>query len=239
MTRSFIFAWLVHLYTALGVFVGFISLLAIDQGSFRETFFLMGIAVLIDATDGTLARLARVKEVLPWFDGNLLDELVDYFNYVIVPCFFLFRTNLLPAPDALWLAMLPLLASAYGFCQMNAKTADNFFLGFPSYWNIVVFYLYVLETAKWINAFLILGLCVLVFVPIKYIYPSRSPRFRFQTNFLGALWGAAILYIIYRLPERSTELAMISLLFPAYYTALSLWLEFRRLTADAPRGPHA
>jgi len=156
-----------------------------------------------------------------------------------VPCFFLFRANLLPAPDALWLAMLPLLASAYGFCQMNAKTADNFFLGFPSYWNIVVFYLYVLETAKWINAFLILGLCVLVFVPIKYIYPSRSPRFRFQTNFLGALWGAAILYIIYRLPERSTELAMISLLFPAYYTALSLWLEFRRLTADAPRGPHA
>jgi len=239
MTRSLIFAWLVHLYTALGAFVGFISFLAIDQGSFRETFVLMAIAVILDATDGTLARLARVKEVLPWFDGTLLDEIVDYFNYVIVPCFFLVRANLLPPADALWLAMLPLLASAYGFCQINAKTADNFFLGFPSYWNIVVFYLYVLQTPKWINAFVILGLCVLVFVPIKYIYPSRSPRFRFQTNFLGALWGAAILYIIYRLPERSTELAMISLLFPAYYTALSLWLEFRRLTADAPRGPHA
>jgi hypothetical protein len=92
----------------------------------------MAIAVILDATDGTLARLARVKEVLPWFDGTLLDEIVDYFNYVIVPCFFLVRANLLPPADALWLAMLPLLASAYGFCQINAKTADNFFLGFPS-----------------------------------------------------------------------------------------------------------
>lgn len=239
MTRSFIFAWLVHLYTALGAFVGFTSLLVIDQGSFRETFLLMAIAVLIDATDGTLARLARVKEILPWFDGNLLDELVDYFNYVIVPCFFVFRANLLPAPDALWLAMLPLLASAYGFCQRNAKTADNFFLGFPSYWNIVFFYLYVLQTAKWVNAFVILGLCVLVFVPIKYIYPSRSPRFRFQTNFLGSLWGAAIFYIIYRLPEPSTTVAMTSLLFPAYYTALSLWLQFRRSATDTPRSPYA
>ena len=238
MTRSLLFAWLVHLYTALGAFVGFISFLAIDQRSFRETFVLMAIAVILDATDGTLARLARVKEVLPWFDGTLLDEIVDYFNYVIVPCFFVFRANLLPPADALWLAMLPLLASAYGFCQINAKTADNFFLGFPSYWNIVVFYLYVLQTPKWINAFVILGLCVLVFVPIKYIYPSRSPRFRFQTNFLGSLWGAAIIYIVYRLPEPSTRLAVTSLLFPAYYIALSLWLEFRRLTTDAPTDSH-
>jgi phosphatidylcholine synthase len=239
MSRSVIFAWLVHLYTALGVFVGFISLLAIDQGSFRETFFLMGLAVVIDATDGTLARAARVKEVLPWFDGNLLDEIVDYFNYVIVSCFFAFRAHLLPSEDALWLAMLPLVASAYGFCQINAKTADNFFLGFPSYWNIVVFYLYVLQTPAWINAFAIVALAILVFVPIRYIYPSRSPGFRFLTNFLGALWGAAVVYIIYRLPEPSTELAMMSLLFPAYYTALSLWLEFRRLMTQATRGSHA
>src|SRR6476660_3766662 len=237
MTRSLIFAWLVHLYTTLGAFVGFISLLAIDQGSFRETFFLMAIAVLLDATDGTLARLARVKEVLPRFDGTLLDEIVDYFNYVIVPCFFVFRANLLPPADALWLAMLPLLASAYGFCQMNAKTADNFFLGFPSYWNIVVFYLYVLQAPLWVNAFLIIALSILVFVPIKFIYPSRSPRFRASINILGAVWGVAVLYMIYRLPHGDRTLAFASLFFPAYYMALSLWLEFRRLTTQSsPRG---
>ena len=235
MSRSLLFAWLVHLYTALGAIVGFLSLLAIDQGLFRDAFFLMAVAIVIDATDGTLARAARVKEILPWFDGNLLDELIDYFNYVIVPCLFLLRANLLPAQDSLWLAMLPLLASAYGFCQSNAKTADYFFLGFPSYWNIVVFYLYVLKTPEWINAFVIIVLTCLVFVPIKYIYPSRSPRFRFQTNMIGAFWGATVFYIIYRLPEPSTTLAFASLLFPAYYTALSFWLEYRRVTLEPSR----
>lgn len=237
MPRSLILAWLVHLYTALGVIVGFFSILCIEQGAFREAFFLMGLAVAIDASDGTLARAASVKELIPWFDGDLLDEIVDYINYVIVPCFLLVRAHLLPPQDLLWLVGLPLIASAYGFCQRNAKTADHFFLGFPSYWNIVVFYLYVLKTPPWVNAFLVIALSALVFVPIRFIYPSRSPRFRIQTNFFGALWGGAVFYLIYRLPDSNPALWFASLLFPAYYTALSLWLEFRRLlTQSSPRG---
>jgi len=237
MSRSLILAWLVHLYTALGAIVGFFSILAIEQGSFREAFFLMALTVVIDATDGTLARAARVKEVIPWFDGNLLDEIVDYLNFVIAPCFFLIHARPLPPQDSLWLAALPLLASAYGFCRTDAKTADNFFLGFPSYWNIVVFYLYVLQAPLWINAFLIIALSILVFAPIKFIYPSRSPRFRASLNILGAVWGVAVLYMIYRLPHGDRTLAFASLFFPAYYTMLSLWLEFRRLTTQSsPRG---
>ena len=226
-------AWLIHFYTALGAVVGFFTVLAIEQTSFREAFFLMALAVVIDATDGFLARAARVKEIIPWFDGDLLDEIVDYFNYAIVPCLLLLRANLLPPQDALWLAPLPLLASAYGFCQRDAKTADYFFLGFPSYWNIFAFYLYVLNTPLWVNAFLLIGLSLLVFVPIKFIYPSRSPRFRAQTNVLGALWGAAVLYTIYRLPNAAPSILFASLLFPAYYTALSLWLEFRRMISQS------
>jgi len=222
-------AWLVHLYTAIGAVIGFFTVLAIEQTNFRDAFFLMALAVVIDATDGTLARAARVKEIIPWFDGNLLDEIVDYFNYAIVPCLFLLQANLLPPQDALWLAALPLIASAYGFCQRDAKTADYFFLGFPSYWNIVVFYLDLLKTPLWINAFLVIGLSVLVFVPIKFIYPSRTPRFRVATNFLGGLWGAAVLYLIYRLPDPPPLILFASLTFPAYYTALSLWLELRRV----------
>jgi phosphatidylcholine synthase len=228
MSRSLILAWLVHLYTALGTVVAFFSLLCIEQTNFRDAFYLMALAVVIDATDGTLARAARVKELIPWFDGELLDEIVDYFNYVIVPSLFLVRANILPPQDSLWLAALPLLSSAYGFCQREAKTADYFFLGFPSYWNIVVFYLYVLQTPLWVNAFLIIALSILVFVPIKYVYPSRSPRFRSQINVLGVLWGGAVLYLIYQLPNPSRVLSFASLLFPAYYTALSLWLEYRR-----------
>lgn len=226
-----ILAWLVHLYTALGAVVGFLTLLAIEKANFRDALFLMALAIVIDATDGTFARAARVKELIPWFDGDLLDELVDYFNYVIAPCMFILRANLLPPQDALWLTALPLIASAYGFCQRNAKTADYFFLGFPSYWNIIVFYLYVLKTPLWANAFLVIALSMLVFVPIRYIYPSRSPRFRRQTNLLGALWGAAILYAVYRIPNPPQPLLIASLLYPAYYTALSLWLEVKRIMA--------
>ena len=235
MRWSLILAWLVHLYTALGVVVGFIAVLSIEQGNFRAAFLLMAIAVGLDATDGMLARAARVKEVIPWFDGEMLDAIVDYFNYVIVPCLLLLRANLLPADDALWLAMLPLLASAYGFCHKSAKTADHFFLGFPSYWNIVVFYLYVLKIPMWLNAFLVIGLSLLVFVPIRFVYPSRSPRYRLLTNLLGALWAAVIFYAMYRLPDPPRAVMFASLIFPAYYTGLSLWLEYRRWTESSSR----
>ena len=234
MPRRLILAWLVHLYTALGVVVAFVTVLRIEHADFKNALFLMALAVVIDASDGTLARAARVKELISTFDGELLDNIVDYFNYVIVPCLFLVGANLLPAPDSLWLAAIPLLASAYGFCQKNAKTADHFFLGFPSYWNIVVFYLYVLGTPLWVNAFLIIALSILVLAPIRYVYPSRSPLFRVQTNVLGALWGGIVLYTIFQLPNPSRVFVFASLLFPAYYTALSLWLEYRRNTT-APR----
>ncbi|MET0501306.1 MAG: CDP-diacylglycerol O-phosphatidyltransferase, partial [Candidatus Binatia bacterium] len=144
---------------------------------------------------------------------------------------FFIHANLLPAVDALWLASLPLLASAYGFCQKDAKTSDHFFLGFPSYWNIVAFYFYLLRWPPWINAFTLLLLSILVFVPIKYIYPSRSPYFRLLTNSLGILWAFAVLALIYLLPEPPRPLVFVSLLFPAYYTLLSLWLGIRRAPA--------
>ena len=94
-----------------------------------------------------------------------------------------------------------------------------------------------LKTPLWVNAFAIIALSILIFVPIKYIYPSRSPRFRLQTNVLGLLWGAIIIYAIYRLPEPPRALLLASLLYPAYYTALSLWLQFRsRAIHQSPRG---
>lgn len=228
MTGKLALAWLVHLYTALGAVVAFLAIVFIEQLRFQEAFWLMSLAVLIDATDGTLARAARVKEIIPWFDGDRLEDIVDYANYVVVPSWFFVQADLLPAKDALWIASLPLLASAFGFCRKEAKTSDNFFLGFPSYWNIMAFYFYVFRSPPWINAFAILLLSVLVFVPIKYIYPSRSPHFRSLTNSLGALWGVAVLATIYLLPEPPRNLLFVSLIFPVYYTALSLWLAFRR-----------
>lgn len=187
----------------------------------------MALAVAIDASDGTLARLVRIKETIPWFDGDRLEDIVDYLNYVLVPSVLMVRAELLPPPDAWWLAAIPLLASAYGFCQKEAKTADHFFLGFPSYWNIVAFYFYVLQMPRWVNAFLILILSASVFVPIKYLYPSRSPVLRAPTIALGLVWGVLILALIYQLPEPSLWIALASLLYPAYYLILSLCIMAR------------
>src|SRR3990167_6082434 len=187
MPLSLVLAWLVHLYTALGAVIAFATVLCIEQKLFQEAFWLVFLAVAVDATDGTLARALRVKELIPWFDGDRLEDIVDYANYVIVPAFFLVRAELLPRQDALWLVALPLLPRAYGFSHKEAKTADYFFRGFPSYWNIVVFYFYVLQTPRWVNAFAIIILSILVFVPVKYIYPSRSPLYRGLTNGLGIL----------------------------------------------------
>lgn len=231
MPARLVLAWLVHLYTALGAAIAFGALLCIEQKLYREAFALMFLAVVVDATDGTLARVLRVKEIIPWFDGDRLEDIVDYANYVVVPCFFLVYADLLPRQDVLWLAALPLLASAFGFSHREAKTADHFFRGFPSYWNVLVFYLYVLGTPRWLNAFSLIILSVLVFVPIKYIYPSRSPIYRRSTNALAILWAALLLLIIYRLPQPPRLIVLISLAFPLYYALLSFWLELRRVSS--------
>jgi phosphatidylcholine synthase len=229
MSGNLVLAWLVHLYTALGTLLTFAGLVCIERQRFTESLWIMFAAVAIDATDGTLARAARVKERIPWFDGARLDDIVDYTTYVLLPVYFMFRAGLLPAQDGWWLTALPLLASAYGFCRKDAKTEDHFFQGFPSYWNVVAFYFYVLKTPLWVNGFTILLLSVMVFVPIRYIYPSRNPRWRGLTLTLGVLWGVLLAVIINRLPELSSNLAVASLAFPAYYAALSFWFELRRL----------
>lgn len=225
--RSVVLAWLVHLYTALGAVIAFVTVISIQEESFQAAFWLMFLAVVIDATDGTFARAAHVKEIIPWIDGDRLEDIIDYANYVFVPCLFLLRADLLPRQDAVWLTALPLVASAYGFCRKEAKTADHFFSGFPSYWNILAFYFFVLQTPQWINGFSIIVLSILVFIPIKYIYPSRSPSYRVLTNSLGVLWAISVLFIIHLLPEPPRYLIFASLAFPAYYTLLSFWLEFR------------
>jgi phosphatidylcholine synthase len=148
---SRLLAWLVHLYTAMGlVCAALIVVLIVGGGdaAFRYAFLLMMVATAIDATDGWLARKARVKDVLPGFDGAALDNLIDFQTYTTLPLLLIWRADLLPGALA-WLLLFPLLASAYGFSQTEAKTDDGFFLGFPSYWNIVAFYLYVLDPQPW------------------------------------------------------------------------------------------
>jgi phosphatidylcholine synthase len=189
----------------------------------------MAYTVAVDAIDGTLARAARVKEVLPWIDGSRLDDVVDYFTYVLVPVFFLLHMRLLPAGLQLPLAALVTVASAYGFSQTAAKTADHFFTGFPSYWNVVAFYLYGLGWPPAVNAAVVAAFAVGVFLPLRYVYPSRTPTLRALTVTLGIAWGAAVVWVLLHLDAPWTRTLLVaSLAYVVYYFALSLALHVRR-----------
>jgi phosphatidylcholine synthase len=229
-------AWGVHFYTALGLVAAAAIAVLIVEGSgaaFRWAFILMLAATLVDATDGALARAVRIKETLPGFDGRRLDDIVDFLTYTFLPLFLVWRAGILPEGQEYWL-LLPLLASAYGFCQVSAKTEDGYFLGFPSYWNLVAFYLYVLQPMP---EELALGLlivpAVLTFVPSRYLYPSQGRTVLNRvTNLLGGIWSGMLVWIMFALPDdlpASTStlekwpqpLAVASLFFPVYYLVAS------------------
>jgi phosphatidylcholine synthase len=178
-----------------------------------------------------LARRARVSERIPWFDGSKLDDLVDYLTYVFVPALCVSRAALVPDAWTMPVAMAMLLASGYGFSRKDAKTADHFFTGFPSYWNVMVFYLLVAGWSSWANAVVLLTFVVLVFVPIRYVYPSRTPVLRLLTNAIGSVWSALMLLMLWQYPDVSRLVMWVSLVFPAYYGALSLWLHVQRREA--------
>ncbi|MEZ5285955.1 MAG: hypothetical protein R2712_14330 [Vicinamibacterales bacterium] len=170
---------------------------------------------------------AAGHERLPGYDGARLDDIVDYPTYVFVPVLLLLRAELLPPGWGLGVGALVLLASAHGFGQTDAKvaTTDYFFTGFPSYWNIVAVYL--MRSSATMNAVVLVGLAVLVFVPIRYVYPSRTETLRVPTLILGALWAVLVVVVVWRLPATDGPWTLLSLVFVAYYTALSLYLHVR------------
>ncbi|MGH7789369.1 MAG: CDP-alcohol phosphatidyltransferase family protein [Candidatus Binatia bacterium] len=226
--RTTLAAWGVHLYTGSGAVLAMLALEAIGRDAFGTAFACLAVAMVIDCTDGTLARRVRVKEVLPQFDGAKLDDIVDYLTYALVPIVLIVRAGLVPAgPFGLLIAALPLLASGYGFCQAAAKTPDHFFTGFPSYWNVVALYLFALGWPPWAGALVLLGFTIMVFVPIRYLYPSRTVTLQKTTYSLGIVWTIMVFVLLAQFPEPSRGLARLSLFFPAYYVALSLWLHWR------------
>ena len=220
-------AWLAHLYTATGLIFGFVALSEVAAEHFRAAFLWLFVALLVDATDGWFARALQVER-LPSFSGARLDDIVDYVTYVFVPAYLLYRAGSIAPAAALPVTSAILLASAYGFASSEAKTADHFFTGFPSYWNIVALYLFLARMPGWVNALILLTLCGFVFVRTTYVYPSRMSTLRSLTIVAGSAWGALLLWMVWRLPDRSPGVLLVSLTFPAYYAVLSFVLHRQR-----------
>ena len=215
-------AWGVHLFTATGAVWGLLAILAIFAGDYKMMIVWMIVAMLVDGFDGMLARWANVKKYADGIDGALLDNILDYLNYVLVPALFIIKAEVLPESVRLLTACLILLTSAYQFTQTDAKTDDHHFKGFPSYWNVAALYMLLMNLPPWVNfAFLIL-FNIMVFIPIKYIYPSRNSYLRQLTLALTYLYGAIGIWGLLQYPNQPGWVVWASLVFVAYYLVLSL-----------------
>ncbi|SDD47991.1 CDP-alcohol phosphatidyltransferase family protein [Nocardioides lianchengensis] len=221
-------AWSVHAYTAVGSVLALLMVHFSYEGEVETVLWLFLVAMVVDGTDGFLARHFRVKEVVPQIDGALLDNIVDYLTYAFAPMVLLWANGYLPDGAAGGVvAAIPLLASCYQFCRSDAKTEDHFFLGFPSYWNVVAFYVIVFGIGTGATVVLLMAFAVLVFVPVKYVYPSRTADLWYLNMTLATLWLVAFGVITAQLPDAPDWLSVASLAYVAYYVAVSLWLTFR------------
>ena len=221
-----VLAWSVHLFTATGAIWGFLTILAIFEQNWRAAIIWMMIAMFVDGFDGMLARWFHVKDYASEVDGGLMDNIIDYLNYVVVAAFLLIKApHLLPAGFEMAAAFSILLTSAYQFSQVDAKTDEQsfFFKGFPSVWNFLVIYLMLLGLNPWINLALVIVCNVLVFVPVKYVYPSRNTRLRRLTLGLTYLYGAIGVWALLQYPSVPPWIVWISLIYVGYYALLSLF----------------
>jgi phosphatidylcholine synthase len=185
----YIRAFAVHVLTAAGSALALVALLAAVRGDFEVMFLCLGIALIVDGIDGTIARALKVAELLPRWSGDVLDLVVDFVTYVFVPAYAIAAGGLLPpglgAPAGIVIAM----TGAIYFADRRMKTVDNYFRGFPALWNVVAFYLFVLKPAPWLAAGLVALLAVLTFVPFKFLHPFRVTRLRLMTMGAVVLWA--------------------------------------------------
>lgn len=216
----------VHFFTATGAIWGLLALYAIFNHEWRLAILWMILAVFVDGFDGMLARWADVKRYASHIDGALMDNILDYLNYVFVPAIFLIEAQLLPPALAWPAAFAILLTSVYQFTQIDAKTDetnDYFFKGFPCYWNVMVLYMLIMQMNPWLNLTFVIAFNILIFVPVKWLYPSRNTRLKRLTLVLSYLYGIIGIWGVMQYPDVPRWVVWASFLYVGYYVVLSLW----------------
>ncbi len=222
-------AWLVHGFTASGTVIAFLALMAIVEGNWGLALLWVLAALAIDGVDGSLARMAQVKTRVPRIDGETLDLIVDYLNYVFIPAVIIWRAGLVPEGLAAPLAGLILISSLYNFTRRDLKTDDNYFRGFPALWNVVALYLFVSRPEGAVAAAVIVLLAGLTFSSFPVIHPFRVRDYGRWPAIVAAVWAAATAALLW--PEWSesvrTALLAASLAAAALLLGLSLLRAFR------------
>jgi phosphatidylcholine synthase len=219
----------IHILTAIGAVLALLALRAAHQADWQMMFVWLGIALIVDAVDGPLARLFDVKAVLPRFSGERLDLIVDYLTYVAIPAFVLTETDLLPEAVRLPAAIAILLSGLFHVSDVHSKTEEGFFVGFPAIWNIVLLYLFVLGLPPEGALAIVCGLVLLTFVPILFVHPFRVRRLRTLTGVVTLAWAVTAAIAVAN-PFPSVLWVQITLLAAAaYFAAVGLSRSLRRV----------
>ncbi|MBO0734674.1 MAG: phosphatidylcholine synthase [Methylocapsa sp.] len=220
----FVKGFLVHCFTASGAALGLAALLCASTGQFTAMFALLGAAFIVDAVDGTLARRYRVAETVPQIDGVILDLVVDFLTYVVVPLVALWRSGLLGTPLAAIICAFICAASSLYFADRRMKTHDLWFRGFPAIWNVLVFYMLVFQPGPIISTLAVVIAACLMFTPLVFVHPLRVIRLRLATLMATGAWSvAAVAALVQGLSQSdlSTKAALIGI--GIYFVALPLF----------------
>jgi phosphatidylcholine synthase len=191
-------AFAVHVFTATGAALALGALLYAVRGQWAAMFLCLGIALIVDGVDGTLARAVNVAEVLPRWSGDVLDLVVDFMTYVFVPAYAIAAGEILPDALAVPAAIVIVITGALYFADRQMKTTDHYFRGFPALWNAAAFYLFVLKLPPWVNAATIAALAVLSFAPFKFLHPFRVRRLRLVSIAGVILWAVLAVVTVTR-----------------------------------------
>jgi phosphatidylcholine synthase len=221
-------AYGVHVFTALGAALGFLALEAVIRGDLTLAFWWLGAALAVDAIDGPMARRLNVTETASRYDGALLDLVVDFITYVFVPAAMLFRPEVMTQPWGILAGLIISLGSALYFADTTMKTDDWWFRGFPSVWNVVVFYIVVFAPPTIVSFAIIMVLAALMFLPVIFVHPFRVKRWRHATvGVLGAWCVATFVALLEKLQPALWVKGV--LLGSAFYFIFLGWLRSRRL----------
>lgn len=183
-------AFSVHLLTASGSFLAFLSIVAASEERWTAMFWWLALALFVDGIDGPIARRLRVKEVLPTWSGDMLDNVIDYVTYVLVPAFALYQSGFMGEGLSFLSAAIIVVSSAIYYADTGMKTNENFFRGFPVVWNMVVFGLFVTQPGEYVSFAIVVVAGLLTFMPVNFLHPVRVVRLRPLNLGIFLVWSA-------------------------------------------------
>ena len=215
-------AFAVHVFTTLGAALALVALIAAVGHQWELMFLCLGAALVVDGVDGTMARKFNVAQLLPRWSGDTLDLVVDFVTYVFVPAYAIAASGLLPGSVAIPAGIAIVMTGALYFADRNMKTDDNYFRGFPTLWNAVALYLFVLKPVPWIGALAVGTLAVLTFVPFKFVHPFRVTRLRVVTIAALVLWSVLAAYALWKGLDPGPWVAASLALIAVYFVGIGL-----------------